>query len=189
MTDSPRKLIRHAVAALLETPAEGVYPTPAENRVVKNLVLDIPRDLLPALAVYTLEERPEGESEPDLPLRVLILIIEAHAGGKQDVDDFLDDVAWAAEQIIADNPGLGLSQEATGIEIKDLAWDGAGLARDASGAIIAGRAFASFRVEYVWRKPAADWDLEDFERVHGAARPEPGESQPQEQFRAEMETE
>lgn len=167
MTDSPRKLIRQAVTALLAAPSADdppQYPSPAGPRVYPNRVLNLSEAALPALLVYTLKETNAGEVEIDVPLRSLTLLVEVRAAGDEVLDDLLDDTAWAVEQLLVDHPDLGLA--VPGLDIQEVTWQEFSLVADESGALIDGRAVTEIEVRYSRRKPEAEFDLSPFERVH-----------------------
>jgi|Deesub1362A_J573_1020465.scaffolds.fasta_scaffold00715_10 hypothetical protein len=183
MSDSPRKLIRQAVWELLSTPKEGVYPTPCQDRVYPSRVLDLPREALPALCIYTLNADP-GEDQDlagTLVEQTLRLAVEVHAaGGEADTADLVDDISWTVERLVSE---LSLDDP----EIREVRWEGWTLAQDASGALVDGVAISTFAITFLWRKPEAEYELADFKRIHGTMMPAPAGDQPAEEFRAELE--
>lgn len=184
MIDSPRKVIRRAVAARLKTPTNGEYPTPCQDRVFASRALDLPREALPAICVYTLGADPGEDLDLDGAVieQTLRLAVEVHAAG-DDVADLVDDISWRVERIITDE----LTIPDDNPEIRKATWEGWSLAQDVSGELIDGLAASSFAIDFVWRKPEADYNLSDFRRIHGAMTPIPDGDQPAEEFRAEME--
>lgn len=110
MSDHLRETIRDKIVALLSTPEDEVYPTPAEGRVYPNRKIPVFEADLPCILVYFLSEQAEQftMSATYTALRTLQVVVEAIVG-PDDMDDSLDDLALAIETVMLQNPRLDLS--------------------------------------------------------------------------------
>ena len=175
--DSPRKIIRHAVGALL------TGKTSVGNKVHINPVDDLHRQQLPALVIFGLKEAKHTDVLLDEEGRWLILVVEARTGDKAPIADFLDDLSFECERILMDSDNLGITAEH--LRIEDLEFEDWELARDAQGYLIQGVAATKFRIKYAWRQPDADYNLSDFLTIHAKTQPQ-GENPPQPEFRVDL---
>jgi hypothetical protein len=96
----PRQEIRAAVRAMLATPSGQTFPTAARDRVYATRSAPLAMNALPAILIYTRDERLDPTSDYPVPgrrRRVMRLAIEAVASGDA-ADDAVDEIAWAIEQ-------------------------------------------------------------------------------------------
>ena len=95
----PREYIRKAIVARLSQAKRSIYPTMARDKVYSSRAKPLFDQFLPAILVYTSEERIE-ESKGDgfsPTVRNLTVDIECVVQGRDDLDDKLDTFAWEVE--------------------------------------------------------------------------------------------
>lgn len=99
VADHKRKLIRHALVAMLTTEDDdGIFPTDAEDRVFPNRTSALFSSELPAIGVYTFSESVETMNEaPRVYMRRPSIAIEIVAKDNDDLDDVLDDISAQVE--------------------------------------------------------------------------------------------
>ncbi len=188
MSESPRKLIRKAVEALLTTPVGDppAPPTAAGDRVYGNLAKDLPRDKMPALAVYALAEGPAPDWNNTLQLRSLKLLVQPHHDFKEEGGDELDDLTWAVERTLLDSDNLGIPEDGP-VEIREINWQGTTLTIKTPEGLIPGVGAVELEIQYLWVRPVEEMDLQPFLRIHGEQLgPPPQEGGAAVEFHAEL---
>jgi len=168
MSESPRKLIRNAVVALLATPVGDppAPPTVAGDRVYGNRTSALATKDMPALAVYVLAERPSPDWNNANQERSLKLFIEPHHDFKVEGGDELDEFVWAVERTILDSKDLGLP-EGGPVDIREINWQGTTLTIKTPEGLIPGVGTVEVEIKYLWVRPEAEMDLAPFLRIHG----------------------
>ncbi|MFT4118691.1 phage tail terminator protein [Bradyrhizobium sp.] len=112
---SHRKKIRHAVVEALSGNISEVG-----SNVFASRVRPISEPKLPAISVYTLSETSQ-QFDIYTDRRTLTVAIHIQAREDDELDDVLDDIAFAVERIMSENQWLGAlcsSFDYTGCEIK-----------------------------------------------------------------------
>ena len=145
----PRTLIREAVAALLSANLQKVDPriTPARISIHRSTPLFAGK--LPAILIYTRDERIEEQpnADPGLRYRKLELSVEIIASGEAAAED-ADVLAQAVEAILDADETLGLLVEGTRLTRTEVDQGGEG-----DTPVLAARLL--FEVSY-WTRPVAD---------------------------------
>ena len=101
-----RKSIREAVVSLLQADATLTALVPSAQ-IYESRVETIWNTKLPAIAVYTKNESVEGFSQYDrIVNRTLELAIEIVVDGTANLDDDLDEISDAIENILLDSANL-----------------------------------------------------------------------------------
>lgn len=175
--DSPRKIIRHAVGALL------MGQTSVGNQVFINPVSELLAADLPALVVFNLKEELHEDALIGEQGRSLVLSVEAQAGDALPVADFIDDLSYECERLMRDSDNLGITSDY--LRILDLKFDTWTLLHAVDGAVIEGAASTTFGIKYSWRIPDAEYSLDDFLKVRGTFETD-GVDEPLEQFQADL---
>lgn len=145
----PRTLIREAVAALLSAnlPKVDARITPARISIHRSTPLFAGK--LPAILIYTRDERIEEQpnADPGLRRRLLELSIEIIASGEAAAEE-ADVLAQAVEAILDADETLGLLVEGTRLTRTEVDQGGEG-----DTPVLAARLL--FEVSY-WTRPVAD---------------------------------
>ena len=145
----PRTLIREAVAALLSANLQKVDPriTPARISIHRSTPLFAGK--LPAILIYTRDERIEEQpnADPGLRYRKLELSVEIIASGDAAAEE-ADLLAQAVEAILDADETLGLLVEGTRLTRTEVDQGGEG-----DTPVLAAR--LSFEVSY-WTRPVVD---------------------------------
>ena len=145
----PRTLIREAVAALLSAnlPKVDARITPARISIHRSTPLFAGK--LPAILIYTRDERIEEQpnADPGLRSRLLELSVEIIASGEAAAEE-ADVLAQAVEAILDLDETLGLIVEGTRLTRTEVDQGGEG-----DTPVLAAR--LSFEVSY-WTKPVID---------------------------------
>lgn len=145
----PRTLIREAVAALLSANLQKVDPriTPARISIHRSTPLFAGK--LPAILIYTRDERIEEQpnADPGLRYRKLELSVEIIASGDAAAEE-ADVLAQAVEAILDADETLGLLVEGTRLTRTEVDQGGEG-----DTPVLAAR--LSFEISY-WTRPVVD---------------------------------
>lgn len=145
----PRIQIRAAVAARLIAQLPAIDPRITQNRISIHRATPLFGGKLPAILIYTRDERiePQPNADPGLRYRKLELSIEIVASGETAVEE-ADTLAQAVEAILDADETLGLLVEGTRLSRTEIDQGGEG-----DTPILAAR--LSFEVRY-WTQPVID---------------------------------
>jgi hypothetical protein len=142
----PRTLIRQAVKDRLVAHLPALDPRITEARISIHRSTPLFAAKLPAILIYTRDERIEDapNADPGLRYRKLELSVEIIAGGDKAAED-ADTLAQAVEAILDADETLGLLVEGTRLTRTEVDQDG-----DGDTPVLAAR--MTFEVAY-WTKP------------------------------------
>ena len=145
----PRTLIREAVAAQLSANLQKVDPRITASRISIHRSTPLFAGKLPAVLIYTRDERIEDQpnADPGLRYRKLELSVEIVASGDAAAEE-ADVLAQAVEAILDADETLGLLVEGTRLMRTEVDQGGEG-----DTPVLAAR--LTFEVSY-WTKPALD---------------------------------
>lgn len=145
----PRTLIREAVRDRLAAQLPSVDPRIAANRISIHRTTPLFAGKLPAILIYTRDERIEDQpnDDPGLRYRKLELSVEIVASGEAAAEE-ADVLAQAVEAILDADETLGLMVEGTRLTRTEVDQGGEG-----DTPVLAVR--LSFEVSY-WTKPVID---------------------------------
>ena len=145
----PRTLIREAVAAQLSANLQKVDPRITASRISIHRSTPLFAGKLPAVLIYTRDERIEEQphADPGLRYRKLELSVEIIASGDAAAEE-VDVLAQAVEAILDADETLGLQVEGTRLTRTEVDQGGEG-----DTPILAAR--LSFEISY-WTKPVID---------------------------------
>lgn len=159
----PRKVIRHAVVALLKA-----AQTSAGDRIYPNRVLPVGRKQVPAILVRNGEEPVDPASSVTVPrelTRNLSLEIVALCGVEEDADDTLDDLALEIETAMHADPFL--RDEEGRARCSDLILsDTSEPDIDRDGDRLIGGIALTYTVTYQTLAPESPTELDDFLTAH-----------------------
>ena len=145
----PRTLIREAVAALLSANLPKVDPRITASRISIHRSTPLFAGKLPAILIYTRDERIEEQpnADPGLRYRKLELSVEIIASGEAAAEE-ADVLAQSVEAVLDADETLGLLVEGTRLTRTEVDQGGEG-----DTPVLA--ACLSFEVSY-WTRPVAD---------------------------------
>lgn len=145
----PRTLIRQAVKDRLVAQLPQVDPRITEARISIHRSTPLFAAKLPAILIYTRDERIEDApaSHPGIRYRKLELSVEVITSGEAAIED-ADTLAQAIEAILDADETLGLLVESTRLTRTEVDHDG-----DGDTPVLAAR--MTFEVSY-WTKPVVD---------------------------------
>ena len=178
MSDSPRKLIRHAAADLLSE--EIGNRLPAGYRVFAGRRQELPREELPALLVYTGGEQKVGELNGAAE-RELTLTVEARGRGTE-IEDLLDDVAWPVEHLIP----AELPERLSDLTVQAVEWTHTGPMTDAIGEVVHGCVVVDFSLRYLARDPLGPEEWHDFKTLRTDLDLGPSDGEPEERIEVQL---
>ena len=152
MTKHPRTLIREAVAGLLVTELPALDERMTASRIHIHRAIPLFAAKLPAILIYTRDERvePAPNADPGLRHRLLDLAIEIVTSGA-DADAEADTLALGIEAILEANETLGLLVEGMRLTRTETDQDG-----DGDTVYLAVRLL--WEVSY-WTRPAEEQEL------------------------------
>lgn len=126
MTTTPRAAIRAAVQQALQGPDDGTAPpTDAGRKVYASRAVPIARRLLPAILVYTRDERRDQDVGAGAVRRLLDVVVETAAQGA-DADAQVDRLSAQVETALAAAPTLGGAVESITWQATEADYDGEG---------------------------------------------------------------
>lgn len=123
---NPRAAIREALKTILKGPAEGPAPTGAGQKVYSSRSTPIGPKRLPALLIYTRDERRDDSYRHDAIIRRLLDVYVELAAVGPDADDVVDLIATQVEQVVAADPTLGGAVDAAEWQATETEYDGDG---------------------------------------------------------------
>ncbi|MQX37879.1 hypothetical protein [Roseospira navarrensis] len=121
----PRAAIRQAVQRTLQGPDDGAPPTDAARKVYASRATPIAPRLLPAILVYTRDERRDRETGGGVVRRVLEVIVEIAAHGEA-ADDQVDRLSSQVEAALDAAPTLDGAVESITWDATEADYDGEG---------------------------------------------------------------
>ncbi len=161
-----RKLIREAIVQRLIDAG-----TTAGSKVYENRTRPVWEGSLPAINVWTESETPILINEaPKIYERTLIVVIEAYASARADIDDDLDALSNQIEAIFDNEDRFSLQGETS-----DIVYAGTEMGLIGTGSRETGVVRISYRVKYITRSGASGSSLDDFGKITSSYALVPGE--------------